>query len=331
MSVLISVTDLIQDVLHRAGQNPSNVNDPYYAKTLQYINRAYRDLVRGTNPLDPHANVVFRWAVKYPFSSVILQPEYTTGTVSVTQNSATITFSGTITNSVAGYHFFVDGENDVFRILTHTAGTSTATIDTTYTGDTDAAAAYSLRKLEYTLGSNDIMRLVSPIRTHQPKDVDGNYKIFGLNPDRFDSLYPLNRIQSGIPEAFKVNQISDGSYVIQFNRYMATDLLKCEYDYVAFPAELTTATANSAILVPAEYRFVISDWALSFIHKDKNDNRYEDAVNKAKAGFGEMVAKYRYELADVDETYGQLIARDDDFSMGNQILRTDSGMIVGFV
>jgi len=331
VSTLVSVQNILSDVLHRGGQNPTSVTDPFYSKVLEYINRAYRDLCRGTNPLDPHANVIFRWAVKYPYSSVILQPQYTTGTVAVTNNSASITFSGTIANSVAGYHFFVTGENDVFKISAHTAGTATATLDTVYTGTTAGTATFALRKLEYTLGSNDVMRLTSPFRTYQPKDFDENYKIYGLNVDRFDSLYPLNRIKSGTPEAFKVTSISNGNYVVQFNRYMSTDMLKVDYDYVALPTELTVGTADSAILVPVEYRYVIADWALAFLFKDKNDNRYEDAVNKAKAGFAEMVAKYRYEFADVDETYGQIIARDDDYGAQQNVLRTESGLIVGFI
>lgn len=66
------------------------------------------------------------------------------GTVSVTPDSATITFSTAPTTSKTGYLFSVEGYNEVYTISAHTANVATATLSTTYTGALDATATYKV-------------------------------------------------------------------------------------------------------------------------------------------------------------------------------------------
>ena len=79
----------------------------------------------------------------------------------MTNNNAAITFSSAPAVSVAGRHFKVEGHPDVFIISTHTAATAAATLDTVYTGDTAAAAAYKVMKLDYDLAA-DVIHSASP-------------------------------------------------------------------------------------------------------------------------------------------------------------------------
>lgn len=318
------------DVLFRGGENPTNTGGAYYSKAMEYINRAYVDLCRGNGPLMPTSNVVFKWALKYPSQTLTLEPKYDTGTVSVTLNSANVTFSDVIANSKATWYLIVDGDPTVYRVSTHTAGTATATLDSVFTGETDSDATYKLVKLEYTLGSNDILRLISPLRTFKTSDLMTEPRIYGIEANRFDTLFPIYRVAAGIPSAFKVISTRDNNVIIMFNKYMDEDYLRVEYDYVDKPADLTASSVTTDIRVPEDFRHVIVDWALCFLFQDKNDNRYETAISLARVGFENMVNQNRYEAAFTDPNYGQIIAREDDYGLHDRLLRTESGLIVGF-
>lgn len=323
--------DMRTDILFRAGESTVNTSGPFYTRVLEYINRAYLDLCRGNGPLQPDAQVIFRWAIKHPPQNLTLQPKYSTGTISVTNNNSIATVSQTISSSVSGYHLIVDGETDVFRVTSHTAGTDSLTLDSVYTGDTSATATFKLVKLEYTIGNNDIMKLISPMRIFQQAESHQDYKIYGLQPDKFDELFPIARVRSGIPTAFKIVRVNSNNVTVVFNRYMETDLLKVEFDYTLLPTKLTAATTTDNILVPDEYRYVINDWALAFIFKDKNDNRYADALGTARAGWQTMVSEWRYDQMLTDPTYAQVIAREDDFGLDDRLIRTESGLILGYI
>lgn len=318
------------DVLFRAGESTTNTGGRYYSKVIDYINRAHLDLCRGNNPLDPEANVIFKWALKHPPGIIRLEPKYDSGTVSATLGDSTITFSSVIANSVAGWHIKIDGEDDVFRINSHTAGTATANIDTGFTGTTVSAATFKLMKLEYEVGGGELLRLVSPFRVFQSSNYTDDYKIYGISPDKFDQLYPLSRIQSGIPECFKVVKTRGNTATIIFNRYLDTEYLKVEYDYTEKPDVLTTSSTTDDIFVPDEWRYIIADFALAMVLKDKSDDKYDDAVSKARAGFAGLVSATRYESNFTDDGYGHIISREDDF-YNDTLLRTESGLLVGYI
>lgn len=76
-------------------------------------------------------------------------------TVSVSYGSANITFSGAITQSVAGYSFIIPGaSNDslaVYRVLTHTDGTNAAVLDAAFTNASAPATSYQLYQDSYSL------------------------------------------------------------------------------------------------------------------------------------------------------------------------------------
>ncbi|MCP3682689.1 MAG: hypothetical protein GY861_08375, partial [bacterium] len=171
MANLTTITDLIKDVLHRSGENPTDITGKYYNKSVEYINRARLDILKGKTPTDPDKHVNFRFAVSHPPKNLTLLPKITTGTVSVTNNSTTVTFS-TAPNQLGadidadGWYLYIDGEYDVYRIAAHTAAGTNATLDSVFTGTTAGTASYKLVKLEYDIGSSDILRLISPLRIH---------------------------------------------------------------------------------------------------------------------------------------------------------------------
>jgi len=66
------------------------------------------------------------------------------GTVTVTQNSTTITFTVAPAKSVDGYFFSQDGSTEIYTIESHTANSTTATLQTPFSAATNSAANYKL-------------------------------------------------------------------------------------------------------------------------------------------------------------------------------------------
>lgn len=76
-----------------------------------------------------------------------------TGTVSVTEDSTTITFSSAPAVDLDGYWFSVDGSQKRYRISAHTAASTTATLEVAYTDDTDTGLSFKLWKDSVELAS----------------------------------------------------------------------------------------------------------------------------------------------------------------------------------
>jgi hypothetical protein len=72
-------------------------------------------------------------------------PAYiSTGTVSVSQNSANIVFSSAPGPSQTGKYFSINGNSDIYKIESHAAGSVNAKLSEVYTGSTDTDATYKL-------------------------------------------------------------------------------------------------------------------------------------------------------------------------------------------
>jgi hypothetical protein len=72
------------------------------------------------------------------------KPVTSDGTVSVTPDSTTITFSTGPLTSKTNYFFSVDGFSEIYKISAHTAGATTATLASVYTGSLNATASYKV-------------------------------------------------------------------------------------------------------------------------------------------------------------------------------------------
>lgn len=122
--------------------------------------------------------------------------DYTTGTVSTTAGSSTVTFSTTIAASKTNQYIETSSSSDWYQITAHTAGTATATISPAAI-TTASAATYTIRKLLYTTTTPlfqiiDMKQLVTPtaIISQSPREMDF------LLPLTFDSGTPYYYIMS---------------------------------------------------------------------------------------------------------------------------------------
>lgn len=99
------------------------------------INIAYEDVVAKGN-----------WWWNRSLTTLQLPAKITTGTVSATSGSTSITFSSAPAASVANYKIIFSGHAEVYTISAHTAAATAATLNIAFIGDTDSALTYKLWK-----------------------------------------------------------------------------------------------------------------------------------------------------------------------------------------
>ncbi len=90
---------------------------------------------------------VERWIWLSGHTAVEHKPYYNAGTASVTPDSATVTLSvapSVSLGSKTGYFFAVEGFNEIYKIDSHTAGSTTVTLTSSYTGAVNTVATYKI-------------------------------------------------------------------------------------------------------------------------------------------------------------------------------------------
>ena len=148
-------------------------NSTEMTKLGYIINLVYRDI--GSR----YSN--WWWLRKHAVVNTVAKIE--TGTLAATKGDTTITFSSGPTATAAGKVIIVTGNvsdaSAVYRILTHTAAATTATLDAAYTGTTVTASAYKLYQDRYDVATDtkairEIRRYgrVEPLRLVGPEVID---------------------------------------------------------------------------------------------------------------------------------------------------------------
>jgi len=116
----------------------------FSTKINKWINESYKAI----SALDQ-----WPWLIKNDVIQTVT--EITTGTVSVTNDSTSITFSSAPSDSVANdWRIQFEGADDWYDISAHTAGATGATLADPFLGTTDATSTYTLRKVYYSLPSD---------------------------------------------------------------------------------------------------------------------------------------------------------------------------------
>ncbi len=294
-------SDIIEHVLFEGGEKIDGTSD-YDARVLIWLNANYKKIWQGGSEFDPAINEDWTWLREK--GNIILQTKIATGTVSVTNNSATATLSAGQAVSMADWFFKVDGYEGIFRVASHTAASDTLTLDSVYTGDTNATASYKLVKLDYPLAS-DAIEILTPMRTaHRANRWFGDRgKINGVSLQSMPEPYIL---RTGIPYFF--TQINETT--VRFDRYADSDLLRIDYRYKKRPADLTDSGSEEP-LVPLHHRHVLASMTLFNLLKAKNDDRAETEALIAKQGLKAMSVENQNRLSQMDNDYGRIHPRAD--------------------
>src|SRR3972149_11411201 len=325
MANLRTSADLIDHMLFRAGE-PTDGTSDFDAVAPTSLNRAYQIVWSGGGEFDPSIQEDWWWLRKATPGKLILQPLIETGKVSVTRGNASITFSAAPSPAIdaslaSGWFFKVDDHADVFRISTHTSGSTAATLDSVYTGGTATGKGFRLFKLEYALAT-DVLRIVSPMRTYQ----DNRSEIDGADLPALERDSPMNNIQAGVPRRFAFV----GERKVRFSHAGGStsgDLIRSEYDYHARPSDLTDATGEP--VVPMGHRKVLSDLGLYFLPTDTNDNRAEGGGRLGRCGRRAMARENRQRKTAVSRLMGKMLPRQTELPENVAPLRTEAGLIIG--
>lgn len=269
---LISGKDLLFYVLGFAGQSKSTTDD-YADQAKAAIRANYWELL---------------CLEKWPFAMAASPGVVTTvakQAVTVSSISGiTVTLSATIATSMAGRKFFVDSNQAVYRISAHTAGTATLTLDATYV-ETETSGAGTIYQDEYALNSN-CMKPWSPMNLRG--QFEGEIDI--INPNEFKAKYGSSRTSStGYTEdATIVRNDSSGNMQIQIAPW-SEDRINIEYDYTEFAnLDFSGAGAGDTPKPRQEDRWVIAEFALWTIFRNKDDNLADSAFIRANKKLEEM-------------------------------------------
>lgn len=273
-SQLTTFEDLYTDLLNRARASTSGASTVEQAK--RYVNIALADIHLGFDYKLP-------WCERQ--STLITMAPYTTGTVSITVGSTSLSGSSTawntnnsygVANMRAGGKLTIAGTTDIYRVSSVASDTS-ATLQTRYVASSDASAAsYTYFEDEYALAS-DFLR---PVDLQQ---FSSAFAIPIISRTEFRRRYPRPNV-SGIPkvaclldEGFSSNTTPvrkiqfypypDKAYIIPY-AYITTAI-----GVNASGTNLTSLSSDTdEPIVPLRYRHAIVFHALYHWYRDKRDD-----------------------------------------------------------
>lgn len=243
----------------------------------RYINIALQDMHMGFD-------YRFPWAEREAI--LVTQPEYTTGTLSVSQGGTTLTGSSTawntanafsVNNMRVGGKIQISGGNEVYEISAVGSDTS-ATISSQFVPDDVSGGSYKYFEDEYSLAS-DFLRPVDVRRFSNTMNIEL------ISRTEFRRRYPRNVITGRPAIATIIDKPPSGNTTLvrKIRFYQPPDkAYMLPYDYIT--SNLVTASDGSAQtsfsadadepIVPLRYRHAIVLHALYNWYRDKkNDPR----------------------------------------------------------
>lgn len=126
---------------------------------------------------------LFEWPFLWTTDWFQTIAEYATSTVTVTDESATVTgASTTFTSAMVGRKFRVSGSTAFYTIKAFVS-TTEITLDQLYQGTTASGSSYSIYKDEYLLAANvDTQKRL--------RQAENGYALFSLSATEFDEWFP---------------------------------------------------------------------------------------------------------------------------------------------
>lgn len=273
-------SDLYTDLQNRVREQTSVSATQTIAKRA--INIALQDMHIGYGEQLP-------WCERQ--AKLRTQADYTTGTVTITQGSTTLTGSSTawntnnafsVANMRVGGKVVINGGDEVYEISAVGSDTS-ATISTAFIKDDVSAVNYVYFEDEYALAS-DFLRPMD----WQNFDTNGDIEIIGRRDFRY--RYPRNKLPGKPQVATLLDKPFDSSTTpVRKVRFWKPpdDYYLVPYAYVTSNLAVTSGgTEQSALssdgdepIVPLRYRHIIVERALYFIYRDRKDDQRANGVN----------------------------------------------------
>lgn len=269
--------------------------------TGQDIYNACMESGGGTQSLTDQYATTVKMAIQQEYKSVLAhdqwywakaqQPAVLTTVAriqAVTQSiaGAVVTLLSPIASSVVGRKYFVNSNQAYYRILSHTAGSASLTLDASYV-EAQQGGPSTIYQDEYALAAT-CLRPWTPLRIRGQWERD----VEVISEKEFRARYGWSTTTAiSIPEAATVLRTDINQVPVLMLAPWTTDAINIEYDWVAVPPTLTFngAAATDTPNIPAHYRWVIYQRALSQLFATKNDDLSERAWKRAELGLAEMI------------------------------------------
>lgn len=275
-SQITTFSDAYTDLINRVRQTTGVTATDTLAK--RYINIALQDIHLGFD-------YRFPWAERQ--ATVRTQASYSTGTVTATRGSATITGVGTawntnndfsIKNMRAGGKIVFAGARQPYTISAVASDTS-ATLTTAFTETTVSAGTYVYFEDEYALAS-DFLRPVDMQRFSDPME------IWILDRNKFRQRYPTNTTLGRIRDAVIMDSAPSGNTTpVRKVRFGPAPNIFQLVPYAYLTANLATSSVGVAQtgmsadsdepIIPLRYRHALVYHALSHWYRDRKDDSRE--------------------------------------------------------
>lgn len=254
----------------------TDANATIVNKLKEWVNARYRYLAGKRS-----------WNWRIQDAIVQTQTEITSGTVSVTHDSANITFSSSITPDVVRYWIQFEESDDWYEITTHGGSTDAAVLTTPFVGTTNAASEYTLRKVYYNLPAT-VGKILDAKQTRD------DIKLTYISPREMDRLV-TERQRTGEPEYYSVVGLDPTTaataakqWRIEF--YPTPDAeMNIVFRHYLTPTELS-ADGDIPIFPEAFHEFLVWDTLGTYGFMFLDDTRLSAAQAEANRIYKDMIA-----------------------------------------
>lgn len=232
------------------------------------------------------------------YGQINTTPSYSTGTVEITQDSTTVTGTGTVwTSDMVGRLIKFSGSDEYYEISA-VGGNTSLTLSSAYIGTTDTDATYEIYRVYYPLASDFkkmkwVKQIITPARLKPlPELTFAEYV-----PDEFD--------YSGELVGYILSGVDSSGYTLIRPYPIQTTRKRIYYCYKKQLPTINTTGATSAIP---------SDWHMLFVYKlaqfvyHRNDNMgqketqmyqmYEEDLKKFIAEDSQKTDDISYQMQD---------------------------------
>ncbi len=303
-----NTAEIIDAALFDGGERTDGTSS-FNSQMPRYVNEVYQEIILGGGLFGPKIAQDWFWLIKN--ASFTLESFIDSGTVTLTKDSTSITFSIAPQVSVVGWYLKISGFEDVFKIASHTAGSNSATLDVSFTGSS-RTSSYELMKLEYdiSLFASDFIRLMEPMRINYFSGV-----ITGID---LKEMHAINLVINEVPTHFAMIDRTN----VRFNgRGFRDRKIRVDFQYIHKPPDLTDST-NSVPLIPEIHRSILADGATYKLLLAKNDDRMQVYLESARNRLSMMIEENRQMMNKIGENFRPIIRRS-----GYGFNQSESGVI----
>lgn len=214
--------------------------------------------------------------------------DITTGTVSINAADTALTFSSAPAASVQNRFIQFSATDDWYQITSHTAASTSATIDPAYNQTSNlSGGTYIVRKVYYGLDST-LSGVISVMISESPR------RLISLSPMNASNLLPFLG-STGIPSYYHLDVSASSTGLPQIAFYPTP---AAAYNiYVASKTQMTNMSASTnTSIIPVQYHGLVINKAAMFAFQKLDDTRYQLEKREYDEGIEKMKSVYRQDI-----------------------------------